>query len=264
MLSLEIREALGIGPLDPPPWLASMRRLGLPPAYLRAVRAAPQQEKQRQQQGSPQASGSLGDFIEMAADDAKDAARGKVVAWESTAHFPGINAPLPAGADSARWEDPPQPPPPSQGRRVSGSAPQLGPPRLEPPQPPLPPPQQWHSKQQQPPPQWHQAASQALQVGASSSDPAHLFASCYASQQQHYQHYQQQHFQQQYYQQQQPVYGWQHGAMLPGPPTADVLPQPASQGAWGQQPSLQPMHPALTHVQPQLPPDLPYMWQSHV
>ena len=32
-LSSETREALGLGPLDPPPWLDRMRQLGYPPAY---------------------------------------------------------------------------------------------------------------------------------------------------------------------------------------------------------------------------------------
>ena len=32
-LSDETREALGLGPLDPPPWLDKMRQLGYPPMY---------------------------------------------------------------------------------------------------------------------------------------------------------------------------------------------------------------------------------------
>ena len=32
-LSSETREALGLGPLDPPPWLDKMRQLGYPPMY---------------------------------------------------------------------------------------------------------------------------------------------------------------------------------------------------------------------------------------
>ena len=32
-LADETREALGLGPLDPPPWLDRMRQLGYPPMY---------------------------------------------------------------------------------------------------------------------------------------------------------------------------------------------------------------------------------------
>lgn len=32
-LAGETREALGLGPLDPPPWLDKMRQLGYPPMY---------------------------------------------------------------------------------------------------------------------------------------------------------------------------------------------------------------------------------------
>lgn len=32
-LAEETREALGLGPLDPPPWLDKMRQLGYPPMY---------------------------------------------------------------------------------------------------------------------------------------------------------------------------------------------------------------------------------------
>ena len=32
-LSQETRDALGLGPLDPPPWLDKMKQLGYPPMY---------------------------------------------------------------------------------------------------------------------------------------------------------------------------------------------------------------------------------------
>ena len=35
-LSAELRAALGISPMAPPPWLARMRRLGYPPGYVTA------------------------------------------------------------------------------------------------------------------------------------------------------------------------------------------------------------------------------------
>ena len=34
VLGPELREALGLGPLDPPPWLTTMHRLGIPPGVL--------------------------------------------------------------------------------------------------------------------------------------------------------------------------------------------------------------------------------------
>lgn len=34
-LSTELREALGVGLLDPPPWIGRMRQLGYPPGYMR-------------------------------------------------------------------------------------------------------------------------------------------------------------------------------------------------------------------------------------
>ena len=41
-LSEELRAAMGIGPLDPPPWLPRMRALGYPPGY-RCVGHSPPQ-----------------------------------------------------------------------------------------------------------------------------------------------------------------------------------------------------------------------------
>ncbi|KAL4419905.1 hypothetical protein ABPG75_007003 [Micractinium tetrahymenae] len=150
-LTDELRAALGIGPLAPPPWLQRMRELGLPPGYMAPVSAAAEEALGRPGSGdagarpgdSPAAAapaatngaagaagtgaegfGDLEDFIALsdsppppppAAGAAAEAAGAAGAAGEGAAgvaaeeqqecavHFPGVNAPLPEGADPQAW-----------------------------------------------------------------------------------------------------------------------------------------------------------------
>eukprot|EP00887_Chlorella_sp_A99_P007439 scaffold2.g7439.t1 len=134
-LSDGLREALGIGLLDPPPWLARMRSLGLPPAYMQPA-AGPEGEGEdsplppgfggteavEAAAGAAEDKGTqhLGDFICVSDEgqredeiDAGSSAKRRRTSnaeeiWrgnqqlECAALFPGINAPPPLDADPAR------------------------------------------------------------------------------------------------------------------------------------------------------------------
>ncbi|DBB00895.1 TPA: hypothetical protein ACH3X1_000812 [Trebouxia sp. C0004] len=98
-LSSETRAALGLGPLDPPPWLDRMRQLGYPPMYKYDKRTDTELFIFDDQTGS---------------DGPKAAAKGTPVPPEKlhfehgqeTIMFPGVNAPMPGGADYALWGEP--------------------------------------------------------------------------------------------------------------------------------------------------------------
>lgn len=98
VLSSETRQLLGLGELDPPPWLQRMRELGYPPGYL-----DPDYEDQP--------SG-----ITVYADEKTDGEEnGELVETKSsepkkkmTAEFPGINTPIPENADESRWASLPE------------------------------------------------------------------------------------------------------------------------------------------------------------
>ncbi|KAJ8448208.1 hypothetical protein Cgig2_025132 [Carnegiea gigantea] len=93
-LSSETRKLLGIGELDPPPWLNRMRELGYPPGYLQA---------------EDQPSG-----IAIYADEDTDNAtvendhslNPQKSPKKMTVDFPGINVPMPENADPWLWTAP--------------------------------------------------------------------------------------------------------------------------------------------------------------
>ncbi|KAK9830123.1 hypothetical protein WJX72_009892 [[Myrmecia] bisecta] len=90
-LSADVREALGIGPLDPPPWLTRMRQMGYPPGWI------------KKHTGSAESDDDavvMYDVVFMGME-------------EMLVSFPGINAPIPKGADVASWG----PNPPGMGKR---------------------------------------------------------------------------------------------------------------------------------------------------
>ncbi|KAK8936303.1 hypothetical protein KSP39_PZI013612 [Platanthera zijinensis] len=96
VLGSEARECLGIGELDPPPWLNRMRELGYPPGYLDdeeedqpsgiTIFADEEEEIEREE-------GELPERL----DPAPSKRRRKTV------EFPGINAPIPEKADAWLW-----------------------------------------------------------------------------------------------------------------------------------------------------------------
>ncbi|XP_065854598.1 uncharacterized protein [Euphorbia lathyris] len=93
-LDAETRRVLGLGELDPPPWLNRMRELGYPPGYLDT-------------EGGDQPSG----ITIFADEDAKEEEEdGEIIETEypelpkkMTVEFPGINAPIPENADERAW-----------------------------------------------------------------------------------------------------------------------------------------------------------------
>lgn len=96
MLGSETRQSLGIGELDPPPWLKRMREIGYPPGYLDS-------------DGPDEPSGIV---IYMDDENTELEEEGEIVGDESstlstkkkmTVYFPGINAPIPENADERLW-----------------------------------------------------------------------------------------------------------------------------------------------------------------
>lgn len=96
MLGSETRQSLGIGELDPPPWLNRMREIGYPPGYLDS-------------DGPDEPSGiiiyrddenmELEEEGEIVGDEPSKLSTKKMM----TVHFPGINAPIPENADERLW-----------------------------------------------------------------------------------------------------------------------------------------------------------------
>ncbi|KAM2956514.1 hypothetical protein FF2_023628 [Malus domestica] len=93
-LDAETRKLLGLGELDPPPWLNRMREIGYPPGYLDVddedqpsgiIIYADGEIKEEQEDG------------EIIETDFADPARKKTV------KFPGVNAPIPENADERLW-----------------------------------------------------------------------------------------------------------------------------------------------------------------
>ncbi|XP_057769917.1 uncharacterized protein LOC130989824 isoform X2 [Salvia miltiorrhiza] len=90
----ETRKALGLGELDPPPWLNRMREIGYPPGYLDA-----------DTEDQPSGITIFGD------DTSKDESEeGEILdtslaepSRKMTVEFPGINAPVPENADERFW-----------------------------------------------------------------------------------------------------------------------------------------------------------------
>ncbi|KAH9321218.1 hypothetical protein KI387_015857 [Taxus chinensis] len=96
MLGSETRQSLGIGELDPPPWLNRMRELGYPPGYLDSdgpddpsgiVIYADDEDMELEEEG---------ELLE--SDISKSSELKKM-----TVPFPGINAPIPENADGRLW-----------------------------------------------------------------------------------------------------------------------------------------------------------------
>ncbi|KAF9592363.1 hypothetical protein IFM89_014533 [Coptis chinensis] len=97
VLSSETRQFLGLGELDPPPWLRRMREIGYPPGYF-----DPEYEDQP--------SG-----ITIYAEETLDGEDGEILGASNnpepkkkmSVEFPGINAPIPENADEIRWASSP-------------------------------------------------------------------------------------------------------------------------------------------------------------
>lgn len=102
-LSAETRKLLGIGELDPPPWLNRMRELGYPPGYL-----------DTEEEDIPSGIAIYGDDdtdnANVKNDLPLDAQKSQK---KMTVDFPGVNATIPENADQWLWTAPtPRAPPP--------------------------------------------------------------------------------------------------------------------------------------------------------
>ncbi|CAL5385606.1 unnamed protein product [Camellia sinensis] len=98
VLDAETRQLLGLGELDPPPWLNRMRELGYPPGYL-----------DHDNEDQPSGIKIFGD--EETKEETED---GEILDTDypelpkkKSIEFPGINAPIPENADERRWTDGP-------------------------------------------------------------------------------------------------------------------------------------------------------------
>ncbi|KAI3918845.1 hypothetical protein MKW98_017293 [Papaver atlanticum] len=96
-LGPETRQLLGIGELDPPPWLHRMREIGYPPGYMDV-------------DDEDQASGIKIYLDEKTRIDQEDGELSETDEPEQpeqkkkmSVEFPGINAPIPENADERRW-----------------------------------------------------------------------------------------------------------------------------------------------------------------
>lgn len=94
VLSDETRKALGLGELDPPPWLNRMRDIGYPPGYLDA-----------DIEDQPSGITIFGD--EPYKDESEEGeildASYAEASRKKTVKFPGLNAPIPENADERLW-----------------------------------------------------------------------------------------------------------------------------------------------------------------
>ena len=116
LLSLRAKEALGMGPGDPPPWLRQMQRLGVSPAYQvdallgstilsheRQVSSKVQQDNDEdQEEGQIQEDDGNEDFIPCPVHTRS----GGVIEINQKARvwwFPGVNCPPPPGSNLRQW-----------------------------------------------------------------------------------------------------------------------------------------------------------------
>ncbi|XP_074381836.1 uncharacterized protein LOC141723822 isoform X2 [Apium graveolens] len=95
-LDVETRKLLGLGELDPPPWLNRMREIGYPPGYL-----DPEEKDQ------PSGITIFSFDEEENKDDTED---GEILDTDDqelpkkkSVEFPGINGPIPGNADEKHW-----------------------------------------------------------------------------------------------------------------------------------------------------------------
>lgn len=92
-LDTETRQLLGLGELDPPPWLNRMRELGYPPGYLDIDDEDDVSGITIFADSEVSEKGEDGEIVEAEREPKK----------KMTVNFPGINAPIPKNADERRW-----------------------------------------------------------------------------------------------------------------------------------------------------------------
>ncbi|XP_024010806.1 zinc finger CCHC domain-containing protein 8 isoform X2 [Eutrema salsugineum] len=99
-LDAETRQLLGLGELDPPPWLHRMREIGYPPGYLAVeddllsgITIFGEEETKAQEE---EVKTEDGEILETESPQEPQ--------MKKTVEFPGINAPIPENADVWLWE----------------------------------------------------------------------------------------------------------------------------------------------------------------
>ncbi|CAM6129694.1 unnamed protein product [Calypogeia fissa] len=109
VLSIEARKAIGIGELDPPPWLNRMREIGYPPGYLDDAddESSGIQIFDDDTQAAAKKESSKDDNTVEKGTPVEESKAGK----KMTVEYPGINAPIPERADKIMWAAPPEPQP---------------------------------------------------------------------------------------------------------------------------------------------------------
>ncbi|KAL2904961.1 Zinc finger CCHC domain-containing protein 8 [Bienertia sinuspersici] len=101
-LSAETRKLMGLGELDPPPWLDRMRELGYPLGYFES------------EEDQPSGIAIYGDEETKNVDTSNDLPLdARTFQKKMTVNFPGINAPIPENADLKKWFAPVGPTPDS-------------------------------------------------------------------------------------------------------------------------------------------------------
>ncbi|XVF63182.1 hypothetical protein PTKIN_Ptkin09bG0067600 [Pterospermum kingtungense] len=93
VLGPETRQLLGLGEFDPPPWLNRMREIGYPPGYLADDEDQPSGIT-IYGDGETNEGQEDGEIAEMVPPEPQK---------KMTIEFPGINAPIPVGADEKLW-----------------------------------------------------------------------------------------------------------------------------------------------------------------
>lgn len=109
VLDPETRKLLGIGELDPPPWLNRMREMGYPPGYLET-------EDEEQPSGieifgeeevvvvvKKQEETEDGEILDMDCSPPPGEPPRPEPPKKMSVQFPGVNAPIPENADEWRW-----------------------------------------------------------------------------------------------------------------------------------------------------------------
>ncbi|KAM7516625.1 hypothetical protein LguiA_006208 [Lonicera macranthoides] len=97
VLDAETQQLLGLGELDPPPWLSRMREIGYPPGYLdpedadqpSGIMIFGEEESKEEKED--------GEILDDTDYHQPEAPR------KMSVEFPGINAPIPENADEGRW-----------------------------------------------------------------------------------------------------------------------------------------------------------------
>ena len=104
--SEHLRDLLGMGELDPPPFLHKMKRLGFPPGYLGL---APEEDQKKRQKRDDEVTGVESDdealsFFAEAPERRVPASHAPHQQLVPLLQIPGLNAPPPTGADFRLWE----------------------------------------------------------------------------------------------------------------------------------------------------------------